>query len=1057
MNKPITDQKQRDLIAHDFNKSFFVEAGAGSGKTQSLVYRMIGLIRYGNARIGNIVAVTFTRKAAAELRERFQIKLEDLLRSKETSDSEKKNINDALLSFEQASINTVHSFCAKLLREYPVEAGIDPDFEEVEEDEDFIFAEQVWGAYIEKQGFENNKIIGWMQDNGIDYKWLKNIYLWLVGYPDVEILREELPRPDFQTAKREVKNFITSLAKELPNSEPTGGWDELQMLARRSLKLIDLGYLEEDRLFINLLFILNKKTKVTQNRWQDKAKAKEYEKNTIKFQEIVIASVLQQWREYLHKPIIDFALEAVRYYEEWRRERSILNFQDLLMKTAELLRNNPEVRGYFKKNIGYLLVDEFQDTDPIQAEIIMLLTGEDNAIDNWRKAKPKPGSLFLVGDPKQSIYRFRRADIDIYNQVKNIFYEGAGEVIELTSNFRSLDHIADFTNAVFKNIFPKEDSQYQAKFASLIAVRGKSQKYNNGILANVIPKVPGNYREQIVQDDSKVIAAWIYQSINGGLKIERTNEEIKAGESDDAKPGDFMIVAKKKDKLSIYAHALEVLGIPYEISGGESFSNSIELKEIYKVLKAVADPKDPVVLVAALRGIFFGVSDNELYQFVKQGGKFSIFTQPKEAPVIIKDAFKRIKYYCDTASHNAPLAALEKIIEQLGIIPFAVSEQMGASKAGNILKAIELLRGLRVDMTGNFPELVEYLSDLLNIEGIEEMSLFPGTSKVVRIMNLHRAKGLEAPVVILADPLGAIKEHEPQIHVKRTSDNSVGYFIVSRPTSEFSSEVIAMPRDWERQASEEKMYDGEEKNRLDYVAVTRAKNILVVSVYTEGIKEKAWGSLYLYLQNTSQLKIDSYPAIKEREVFKITPQDLTQEKNSIINNNTRMSESSYRVTSVTETIDKTGIYKGEPAEGASWGRIMHKALEACGKGKRDKLEILAKSWLVDEGRSHEDLQKMLKLVDGIMQSDMWNRVLKAEEKYFEPPFSTLNDDEVISGAIDLIFKESDRWVIVDYKTDNFEANPKKKEAYEKQLNIYSQYWEKLTGDIVKENKLYRVG
>lgn len=382
---------------------------------------------------------------------------------------------------------------------------------------------------------------------------------------------------------------------------------------------------------------------------------------------------------------------------------------------------------------------------------------------------------------------------------------------------------------------------------------------------------------------------------------------------------------------------------------------------------------------------------------------------------------------------------------------------MGASKAGNILKAIELLRGVRADMTGSFSELVEYLNELLTIGGIEEMSLFQGTTKAVRIMNLHKVKGLEAPVVILVDPLGAAKDHEPQIHVKRTLESSVGYFLVSKPSGDYGVEIIGQPRKWEGYASEETVYDAEERNRLDYVAATRAKNILVVSVYTEGDKRKAWGSLYSYLQNVTQLKINSLPEQKGRETFKISQKDIIKGQADILNAISLLSEPTYRTTSVTELIDKRGIFRGEAAEGASWGRIMHKALEACGKGKRDKLEILAKSWLVDEGRSLEDLQKVLKLVDGIMQSDMWNRVLQAEEKYFELPFSNLNEDEIISGTIDLIFKESDKWVIVDYKTDNFETNPKKKEAYEKQVDIYSQYWEKLTGGIVKEKKLYRVG
>lgn len=1056
MTKPIPDQEQRDMIAHELETSIFVEAGAGSGKTHSLIDRMAGIIRRGYAGIENVVAVTFTRKAASELRERFQIRLEKLLHSSDTDDKERERINNALLKFGFASITTIHTFCARILRERPVEAGIDPGFEEIDEEEDTIFAKQVWNEYVENQGLEGDPVISWLHDHGIDCKSLDDIYMKLVNYPDVRIFTQSVPRPDFQFVKKEIKDVLDSFSSEIPDVMPEGGWDDLQSLVRKGLKLIDLGYLHEDRLFVNLLTVLNKKCKVTQKKWRDKDQAKSCEGRMQEFQSKIVAPALRQWREYLHKPLIDFALRGVVYYEEWRRKRSLLNFQDLLMKSATLLRNNPEVKAYFKKNIKYLLVDEFQDTDPIQAEIVMLLAGDNNSVCDWRKARPKPGSLFLVGDPKQSIYRFRRADIDIYNTVKGILQNGAGKVIELTSNFRSLDHITCLTNTIFKNIFPEKDSQYQAKFSPLVNTRASSQKSGHGVYKLLVPKVNGNNRENIVREEARSIASWIYHAINGNLRLERTGKELQDGETEDAKPGDFMIIAKRKDMLSWYAHDLEKLGIPYEISGGESFTDSMELREVYKVLKAIADPKDPVVLVAALRGLFFGISDNELYQFAKQGGRFSVYNRAENGLAKMKDAFERIRKYRDIVACNSPVTALEKIIECLGIIPLSVSGEMGSSKAGNIFKAIDLLRGSRSDMTGTFPELVEYLRELLTNGGIEEMSLFPCAGKSVRILNLHKAKGLEAPVIILADPLGVAKDHEPQLHVKRTSEHSEGYFLVTKSNGEYSSETIAEPKEWERYASDEALYDKEERNRLDYVAATRAKNILVVSVYDEGERKKAWGSFYPYLQGVPQLETGPFPDTRPREILTVSKQALDEEHASISNTISFINEPTYQVTAITELTGKKDIFTGDVVQGASWGRVIHKALEACGRGKRNKLEILVRNWLTDEGRSPDDLKKVIDFVDVVIRSEMWKRVLQAEEKYFEVPFSSLSDGVVIYGIIDLIFKESDGWVVVDYKTDNFETNLAKKEAYERQLAMYAGYWEKITGDKVKEKRLFRV-
>ena len=1056
MNKRSSlDQKVRDRIASEFGNSFFVEAGAGSGKTYSLVDRMTGLIRYGHAGIENIAAVTFTRKASAELRERFQIELEKTVHEKATPEEEKDRIGNALSNFEQSSISTIHSFCARLLRERPVEAGIDPGFEEIEEADDVIFAGIVWAEYLEKQGFENSSVIGWMQENGISPQSVTDIYQKLVQYPDVEVFRESLERPDFNNTKKAIAEYISDQKDKMPQAKPAGGWDPLQKVVWRSLTLFRMGYLDDDRLFIDLLRVLSRKAPVTQNRWLDKPKAKGYGEDFVKFQADVVVPAMRQWCEYLHKPLIEFALGGVAYYEQWRKERSALNFQDLLMRTADLLRKNKEVRAYFKGRIKYLLVDEFQDTDPIQAEIAMLLTGADNDEDDWRKVKPKPGALFLVGDPKQSIYRFRRADIDIYNQVKGIFSKGAGEVVELTSNFRSLDPIRDLTNAVFNGIFPEKDTKHQARFAPLDTVRGKSDEYMNGVFVNAIGKVPGNRAKAIAAADAAIVASWIYQSINGGLKLESSARD--AAQADNAKPGDFMIIAKGKARLAIYAKALEALGVPYEISGGENFSNSEELYEIYKILKAAADPKDPVSIVAALRGLFVGASDNDLYEFAREGGRFSYFIEPDKGPEIIKAAFKRLRKYNEIAAHYSPVTAIEMIVEDLGTIPLAMSEEMGSSRAGNILKAIELLRGEKPNSTCSFIELVEYLRDIREMSKIEEMSLFPATAKAVRIMNLHKAKGLEAPVVILADPGPRRGVFPPERHIARTGAKSMGYFAITRPAGEYRSEFIALPSDWEEYADEEKRYEDAEKDRLDYVAVTRARNILVVSTYYDGEASKPWQLLYPYLAKMPPLPLPKAAAFSKKKTFKLTKTEWKAEKEKIAAAIEKMMTESYHVSSATDMAEKSDAFGSEPiGSGADWGSVVHRALELCGRGKRNKLDVIAPRLLEEGGVPAMDLERLIKVIDKAIQNDLWKRMSVAKEKYFEVPFSGMEKDIVVRGVIDMIFKEPDGWVIVDYKTDDFERDPKRKAAYENQLKIYEKFWTEIAGEQVKEKTLLRV-
>lgn len=1055
--KPRMDEESRRRIATELDANFFVEAGAGSGKTRSLVNRLAGLIRTGRAQIENIAAVTFTRKAAAELRERFQIKLEECARDDGVPPGEKEKSRTALAGMEKAFIGTIHSFCAKLLREMPVEAGVDPGFEEIEEVDDAIYAEKVWNEYVDFCNVEGDWRLDWLLDRGISTGDIRDMYMKIINFTDVEPVTAELKMPNFDRVISEVTAFLSDLKSRMPVEPPEGGWDGLQDLTRKGHRRVESEGSNKERTFVQILNMLNKDAGVTQKKWLDKATALRAKEDFDAFREGVVLPALKGWLEYLHKPIMDFVAEGSRYYEKWRGERGLLNFQDLLKKTAAMMKDSADARAYFKSRITHLLVDEFQDTDPIQAEIIMLLTGADDVVADWRKIVPRPGSLFVVGDPKQSIYRFRRADIDIYNQVKEIFQKRGGEVLELTSNFRSLDPIGKFTDGVFKKLFPETNSRYQAKFAPLHTVRGRGEMFSHGVMKNEIDKVERNNPSDITRHDAERIAAWIKKAMSGGIKLERTEDEKKAGLTERPVYGDFMIITKRKKRLAVYADALEMLMIPYEISGGENFGASEELHEIHKVLRAVAEPSDPVSLIAALRGVFFGVSDDLLYHFRKAGGSFSIFSEPPDGFDRMAEAYGRLKEYREIADRHAAPTAVEEIIERLGIIPLAVSGETGSTRAGNILKAVELLRAPMSGQTGAFSDLVDNLGSYFDVKAAEEMGLFPDTAKAVRIMNLHKAKGLEAPVIFLAEPVLKKKTREPDAHIAREAGSSKGYFVMSKKTSQFSSEKIAIPVGWDEHADEEKKYEEAETYRLDYVAVTRARNMLVVSTYEHGEASRPWATLTQSLGGAPSIEVARTGQEEARESFDIGGNEWAREKDRMSKNVKRLKIESYHVGTVTKEAKGDVVITSPVGRGAGWGIVVHKALEACGRGKRAGLPILARNWMENEEIPEGELTRLLYLVDGIMKSDMWKRCGAAMEKYYEMPFATSEGDTVLYGVMDLIFKEPDGWVIVDYKTDDFEKDSARKAAYEKQLGLYAQHWEKITGEKVKEGLLCRVG
>lgn len=1048
MNTYLADKDARDKIISQLDKSFFVEAGAGSGKTYCLVERMVNIIKQGKARIENIAAVTFTRKAAAELKERFQINLESVLR-KNISESEKENISAALLNLEQIFIGTIHSFCSKILRERPIEAGVDPGFREIEEDKNIIYADKVWYDFIEKSRTESNNILGFIQDAGFKPEDLKNTFIKFIDYTDVEIVCSDVARPDMKDTLEPIKQLINFFKNAMPAREPEQGWDRLQEIIFKAGNFIASGYLQDDRLFLKLLNEMNKKPKITQNRWPD-GNSKEYREKMLKFQEEVIAPALKKWQNYLHKPVVDFVQEAVFLYGEWRKNHSILNFQDLLINTATLLRSNSEVKSYFQKRYTYVLVDEFQDTDPIQAEIILLLTGENVNETDWKNIKPGPGTLFVVGDPKQSIYRFRRADIDIYNLVKKIFSESGGEVLNLYSNFRSLPFMQELVEKIFKGILPAGETRYQAKYFPLNTERKLDDTYDYGVFENPVSKVYRDSYKEAAKIDAAKIANWIKNSVNGAIKLQRAEDEIKQGLDKKPRYSDFLILAKNKKNLNFYAEALEMLGIPYDIAGGESFSDSFELQEIYRLFKAVDDDKDTVSLIAALRGLFFGISDDMLYKFKKAGGYFSCHSEAPEGFLEFEEAFTRLKSYKDLVFKHSPVAAAELIIEKSGIIPLSLSEEEGLTRAGNIYKAIELLKDYGEDRIETFSDLVDRLEELLDNKELESMTLGGPGKNAVRIMNLHKAKGLEAPIVILADPLGEYANHEPDYHITRTGKNRAkGYFTISKPAGNFGREVIGLPPDWDSKLEEEKKYDEAERRRLDYVAITRARNILVVSTYREGKRARAWELMYDYLVNAPKIKAGSEIVREEREILQIDTSEWERVKESINENISKIKSPSYGMSNVTAEAKDGLIFSGtggEKGKGVKWGKIAHKAIELALRGCYEKLKVLAGKWMEEEEIADGNPDKLIELVDRFMQSSLWKRINKSEHKYFEVPFAVKEGDNIIHGVIDLVFKEETGWVIVDYKTDDFEKDAVRKKAYQKQVELYKKYWEKITGE-----------
>nr|MBA3672463.1 UvrD-helicase domain-containing protein [Gemmatimonadaceae bacterium] len=602
-----SDQPARDRIRTDLGTNMLVEAGAGSGKTTSLVDRMLEHVRTGTP-VDRITAVTFTRKAANELRERFQLRLEEAVRDAEAGSDEASRYARALRELDRAFLGTIHSFCARLLRERPLEVGLDPGFQEVTEDAWEELKQRFWRRWVERASRANDAGLVALRDVGIEPYMLYDGFKTVMTYPDVDFPVGASARPDAASCRSKLDTLLVAARRAMPAAEPDAGWDALMSLVRRLEFRRSIGKLDDLVGFCDALDTISASAcKATQNRWSDDKEGKKHAKalseSFVALLEGPIADLLRCWREHRYPIVMEVLQRASADFARERHSAGTLGFEDLLLLTAQLLRDNSTVRDELGARYAHLLVDEFQDTDPIQAEVCFLLTSSSSEGSDWRTVTPRPGSLFVVGDPKQSIFRFRRADIGIYDTVKRRMRTfGAG--LHLTANFRSVSSIEAIVNTHFVSVFPAEPTAEQAPFRPMES--RKEPTDNDGVYTHVV-RPTGRRGDEVLELDAAKLASLIEDRL-----ASRTN-----------KAGDFMILTRKRDEIAWYARALTERNVPVTTTGAK-LPQEYELRELLIVLRALADPERAIGVVAALEGLFFGVSPADLWDASRRGIAFSI-------------------------------------------------------------------------------------------------------------------------------------------------------------------------------------------------------------------------------------------------------------------------------------------------------------------------------------------------------------------------------------------------------------------------------------------------
>jgi len=1089
------------LSAFEPDTNFFVRAAAGSGKTTALVARMVALVRSG-VPVEDLTAITFTRKAAGEMSKRFYEELRRAQSALPEESVQRPRVTQAVQNAQHAFIGTIHAFCARLLRERPIAANLPPGFVAgLDDREERELRERAWQRYLQTVQADRPQRIEALATLGVEPEELESYFERLCNVPELEpYVHAPDTLPALRQSVEQVRARLGEWQARRPDTLPEGRDDVMRTLDKAE-KLIAQTGLATPAQRADLLELFadvadEESGDVTLKCWRgpetdayDWARSLRDDRLPALMRDVV-QPALRRWRAYVHREVVQFVQPAVTQFASLRREEGRLTFHDLLACTRDLLRDHPSVRTAVRERHPRLLVDEFQDTDPLQAELLFYLTSQDPTEKTWTDCRPLPGSLFIVGDDKQSIYRFRRADMEVFEAVGTQIEDTGGEAVTLTKNFRSLDVICDWCDRAFGTIFQDADlADLQAPYTPFDPQR-TTDLDEGGVRRIDLDKVSGNRGRDIAEQDAARIARFIYAACAEASGPETPRAREEAAPADRADYSDFLILTRTKTRLSVYAEALAQRDIPYTVTGSEDLGDAAELKALVDLLTCALRPDDEVACVAYLKGPLVGASDDDLFRFSRAGGAFSQMHEPvppsvfetlsPETAGLFEEAFAHLRQARRILRDRRPGVAVEHLVDDLGLLARAahpVDRSEGSLRAGRVLRTVAYVRGLAAEGL-HWAEILEELQRVVDgEEDVDGMTLETGGDDAVRVMNVHQAKGLEAPVVFLADPYSRSSGPPVRQHLRRDAGEVVAPIVQGRG---YRQRVTHPPLGWEKpegdreesfRASEER-HEAAEERRLLYVAATRAQDLLVVSTYPEKPDDGPWAPLYPHLDDADVPILSDPDVDAPTERPNAPPPQLQDEQADRKARIERLSRPSYRTDSVTR--DDHGLSgstltpeQATDGYGEAFGRALHRLLEYCVQAPRptsvpDASVVKATFFQEDAEATHETVQRATRMIERFLESRLWATLTTADPVYTEYPVAhTIRDEDaplVQRGVIDLVYRREGAWTLVDFKSDRVagtlpNALPDD-HPYAQQLRAYAEAWASVVTEPIQDVGLW---
>lgn len=1051
---------EQALAINTIKSNVSLLAGAGSGKTYVLMKRFVQILRADlSVNPTNIVAITFTRKAADEIKGRVRQAVGECVEQAQT-DLERLRWQEHLQKVESAPISTIHSLCSRILRDNPVETQLDPEFTILEDFEAQDFFKETLQQYLRKNIKENAALRRLVQTYGVN-SFVNQVTA--LGDKLSELVREDNLAEPYLKAKEELpalqQKLFAAVREVIEAREALGAKTKGRQTLTEAAGLLDemqkqLLAPEPDCSLLDASGVVKVSGKALAAELTNLKNLRQ-ELNHVLLN-AKGCDLVQDWLAVLQE---FYACLSAR-----KQENNVLFNDDLDLLAIEHLQKNEALRQKYQERYKYIMVDEFQDTNERQRQLIYLLCG--NKLDNTN-------NLFIVGDVKQSIYRFRHADVSVFNKVKEDIAQNAGQNLGMKTNFRSTQSIVESCNTAFCQLMdlPKEEICLE-----------HHEGANTGGAKVCLLQVPYKTKDDDLgakedkwQKEAEAIAAYLQQ------ELPKVEPQLRPGASK-------AILLRAMTHCEILRQTLQGYGINCVVVKGKGFYEQQEVLDILNLLAALHNRYASLELAGALRSNYFGLDDATLTQLFWQtenekplwdvlqavgSGELQLNLQPEQQALAMQAA-ERLR----SLRQAAALMALPELFAQLWdeLKPeFVLSQQEnGHSKLANVKKLLRLAQQYCQTKQASLAEWLQNVKDL-RASSSKEPAATVQADDALQIMTIHNSKGLEFDLVILPQLDKSVHGDTASIKYLPGKEDEQGLLGIKVPDKEMQLQNSGV---YELAKARDSELEEEESRRLLYVAMTRAqKQLLMVGTVAEEKLPEAvialpaakswWQQLQAVYEVDWDKQESSCPWVRllcadalsqavaqqgEQQKLALEPLALAPLPAYAACGRTCFTASAlqtylhcqrqYYYQQVLAVPELEQTVAGEQAHelpASVTGSIVHKALELYNGYNAEAVFAIA----LDEFAPGAAATQAKSMFDAYIVSDLYKALPKKQKRELEF-VQPLQQELAAEGVIDLLaFDEDDNMIIVDYKTGTPPEPDEVKLGYAYQLALYKDAAEKL--------------